>query len=239
MYLNNKNILAFLFAMSSLVLFSQDLTSDLENISKRLEKSNETQLVTEVKTYTKRGGTLIYNTKAELYRKGDSTATTLGDIQFLEVGKYHIRIDEEEKAILIHDKSQNTSDHQEISFSKKDLKSIKETLEALQNQQNSSNKIKYALVQDKNEIRTYASTNTPGLKEVRIAINHKKNTLVSITYEYGNDDEEGNFVEINYSTFSYSIGNEKVFDLEQIFTISGGKYKLSPKYQHYHLYTEL
>ncbi len=239
MYLNNKNIGLLLCLVLSFSLFSQDLTSDLNEINKRIERSKQTELVTEVKTYSKRGANVIYNTKAAFYRNGDSTVTILAEMQFLEVGKYQVRIDEEEKSILIYDKTQNEKYSSELSISRKEVESIRNTLKSLEKQLGNKNSTKFTLVNDKNDIRVYSAINIPGLREARISINHKKHTLVAISYEYGSSDEPGNFVEVKYSKFSYSIGNEEIFNLDNIFIISKGKYILSHKYKDFNLFTEL
>ena len=232
MYLKISFIIIGSFCFSSLG-FSQSLEEDFERIVSKMDSASSVSINVSVRAYSQKGGQVIYSTKASVAKSGDKTMNILGEMEIISTPKYDLKIDHEERAVLILEKDTLTK----ISMpelSDLDIKKLRKYFD--KNETKIAPKIR--LISSANGIKKYAITELPELVEMQIHLNSRTNKLVKITYEYGNASSKGQYVVLTYSKFQYDSNLDSIFDLTNYFTTENNKYVLNDRLKGYKTYTE-
>src|SRR3989338_5886275 len=98
--------LLLVVSLHSLVAYNQNLNDDLKKVVGHLDSAASVSLSVDVKLYTKKGGELMYSTKASIDRKGKSSVTVLGDVEIFNNDDFRVDIDHEEKMMMITPKKE-------------------------------------------------------------------------------------------------------------------------------------
>jgi len=212
---------------------SQDLEKDFEQIVQKMDSARSIMIDVSVKAYNRKGGQAIYSTKASVIKMEESSKSILGELEILMTPEYDLKIDHEEKAILIL-KKQDVSKQDLPNFDDLDMKKLRKYFES----DESDVKPKIKLISNEGGIKKYSITNVPDIFEMQIHLNSKTNKLLKLSYEYGNSNSKGQYVVLNYSKFDYDLDQSKEFDLTNYFTIDGGEYVLNKRLVGYKIFTE-
>ena len=229
MYQNFKLIALFVFI--SLSSFGQDLKADFTIISQALDSANSVSMKVVAKTYSSNGGKLLSSTNASIDVSGKKNKNVLGELEFINTEKYFIRIDHEEKAILIL-KLEKTKKKQKTKSMEIDVEALKKFLEP-----STEKKPTIKLVSNYNGAKSYAITGIDGMVEMKIDLNVTTKSISKISYEYGASGGS-RFVLVEYQKFEYDHIDKNTFDLTRYFTIDNNSYKLSELLKGYKIYTE-
>src|SRR3989344_231445 len=147
--------LLLVFSLHSLVAYNQNLNDDLKKVVGHLDSAASVSLSVDVKLYTKKGGELMYSTKASIDRKGKSSVTVLGDVEIFNNDDFRVDIDHEEKMMMITTKKEiikktklvsNTSGVRVYSIT--GVEGFEEVLVTLDMNQKSIKHIHYAYAKD-------------------------------------------------------------------------------------------
>lgn len=232
--LQNRSSVIFALVCCILVnyTYSQNIHKDIELISEKMETSTSVNLEVDVKVYSKKGGELIYSSKASAFKMGEAQSkTVLADMEFIQTTDFELKIDHDEKAILIFNKKHtNSSKNESFEFDLNKLKDLFNTNE------NKSPSVK--LLSNVSNIKKYSITGIPGTKEILITLDVSHLKIISVIYEYGTAKEPGQYILLNYTKFDFNTDLSSHFDLKKYFSIVSGEYVLNAKFKDYHLYTE-
>jgi hypothetical protein len=211
----------------SLGVFSQNLNDDLKKIVQHLDSATSVSMSVDVKLYSKKGGDLVYTTKASLDRKGKASLTILGDVEVFDNEDYRVDIDHDEKMVMITPKKeilQKTK--KEMQFDVSDL--------AKWFEDGSSNK-KTTLVSNTSGIRVYSITGANDFEEVLITLDMNQKSIKHVHYAYSKESEyKGQFIELNYTKFKLN-SVDKELKTSSYFTLKSGVYSLSTRLKSYQL----
>lgn len=231
MYLKIKFILiALTVAFSG---FSQDLEKDLKAIGDKMASSNSVMINVNVAVRTEKGGSAVYKAKASLHKQGEGTKSVLDEMEFLRLEKYDIRVDHEEKMILIYDRKKGASS-MNLESMDIDVKALKKLLDT--DETTKSPTIK--LLSNANNIKKYSVTGVDGFNEVQIVLDMNKLAIMSISYEYEATDLGGQFVQLEYTSFVYDSDLSQELSTTKYFSLNGGAIELTERFKDYTLYTE-
>lgn len=235
---NNRTYFLVFSFLLSLYGWSQDLKADMSVITEKMKASETLLLEVEAKMYNTKGGAMIFQSSAEMMKDGTKMKSKLGEMEFLITDDYEIRIDNEEKSMLILDKSKERKSI--LPQSKSDLKKFEDDIKEIEKLfSENENKVSIALLSSSGGIKKYSITGIEGIKEVVINLDLNKKSIKSISYEYGSASEKGQYVVVVYSRFEYDATLGSEFNLSGIFTKNQDNYILQGKYKNYHLFTEL
>lgn len=222
-----------MFIFLSSISFGQDFNKDFGLIVDKMNTAKSVEIDVEVAAYASKGGGRIYSTKAEMSRMGKNSRSVLGEMESIRTPEYELKLDSEEKAILIFDRSNEQEKLKQFGEMDFDVKALEKFFET----QNKNKQASVSLKSDANGLKTYVFTGIPGLKEMIIRIRPKEGKIVSIDYAY-NEASGGQFITLKYKTFEYGKDLTSVFDLTKYFTVNEGQYVLNQRLEGYHLYTE-
>lgn len=230
------NYFFLLILISSNLLWCQNLKNDLNQITHRIDSSKQISLEVKACVYGKKGGSMVYSTKASLYRNGDATLTRLAEQDYLVTPNVEVTVDNEEKEILILKKNNSkTVNKTKTKGSSLDLNAINDFLD-----QQESVKPIITLVSNVNGIKTYRVSNIPDLVEMKVILNMNELTINRIEYHYKESSSyKGQFVSLDYTKFSYNENNSSLLKTSNYYYENDGKVVCSAKYKNYSLFTEL
>lgn len=231
MYRKTKILLIFL----SIGFFgvSQSLEADLELIAEKMNSCSSVSIGVFVNVKSSKDGASIYKAKAELQKRGGNSRSVLGEMESLRLEEYDLRIDHEEKMVLVVDKEnlEQRIDPSEMDIDVKALKKLLKNKDAPV-----PNEVK--LVSNKDKIRKYAISGIQGMTEVIVVLDMNRLSMKSISYEYESSELGGQFVELIYETFEYDINLSEVLNTAQYFFLKDDKIVLHDSLKEYTLYTE-
>jgi hypothetical protein len=226
--------LIVIIVLCSFVGYTQNLNDHLKEIVSKMDSSKSVSLEIDVKMYSKKGSSLVYSSNAAVYKSGVKTKNVLSEMEYVDLGKHTVRIDHEEKAVLIQEK-QSISPEQLASM--RDQIDVKELQKLLKKQSSGSNSI-VKLKSSTAGIRIYSITGVSEMKEVIIELDIDKSSIRKISYEYGDSKEPGQYIVLDYTKFDFDHDLSSEFEMTKYFTIENNIYKLSPALAGYILYTE-
>jgi len=223
-----------LFILFSFTLIGQDLTKDFEEIISKMETSKSVSIQVNVKMYGSKGGSLIYTSHASVDKMGEDYINVLSEMVFISTNDYSLKIDHEEKAVLIINKKNIETPKDEEKISEYDVKRLRDFL--ITNQ----NKVIYtiSLLSNSSGIKTYSISGVRGMKEMLITLDMNNKTIKKVCYEYDSRESNSRYIELEYHKFIYDVNLSQKFDLSSYFRIENNKYVLSTALQGYNLYTE-
>ena len=210
---------------------AQDLQKDFATIGEKMESASSISIAVDVKMYSSKGGSLGYSSKASSMKMGEYSKSVLGELEFINTPKFELKLDHEERAILIYKRDTTSTSFRELSLEDFDVKKLQKFFE--KNQSQPTTEVK--LVSAASGVKTYSITGAKGIKEMRVVLNMTSKKISKITYEY---DGSGQYVVLTYSGFDYDKDLSSHFNLDSYFKEVGGKYVLTDKLKNYHLYTE-
>lgn len=217
--------------------FSQDLEKDMAEIGDKMESATSVSMEVDVKVYSSKGGTIVYSSGASLIKSENSTKSVLGEMEFINTPEYEVRVDHEDKAILIFKKlapsDSKVPKTEQVEF---DMEVLKKLIES---EEGSQKKPIIKLLSSSGGIKKYSISGTPGIVETVLELDLTNKKIRSVRMEYGSDNSKGQFVVLNYSKFVYDADVSTSFNLANYFTESDKTYILSNKLKGYHIYTEL
>ena len=224
--------LLFIFILFTGWSSAQSLQNDMQEVIKEMDNASSVSLVIDVQVYDKRGGQKTYATRASLDKMGANSRYVVGEVTMVDTKKYQVRVDSEEKAILILDKSKKKPEKLE-NFDV-DLKALKK---ALEEQQGNTPQKAIELLSENNGVRKYKVSELNDFEEMIITFDMNKKVIRSVAYQYG-VKYGGQFASLNYSTFTYNKDLSEVFNMMAYFTIKNNTYVLNNKFKGYTIYTE-
>lgn len=234
MYLKSS-LYSIAFVLLSFLSFGQDLKTDFQSIANRMESAKSVMINVDVKMHSRKGGTPIYSSKASVSKMGTSSKNVLGEMEFITTSSYELKLDHEERAVLIFEKTgnstQESSPKQTVDF---DISELQKFLE--ENESKSSTKTK--LISNANGRRLYSITGVPDISEMTIELDVNTKKIIKITYEYGTSSKKGQYVVLKYEKFQYDLDLTAHFDLTKYFSIENDAYVLNSSLKGYHIYTE-
>ncbi len=213
--------------------FGQNLESDLQKISESMESAKSVAINVQVSSYSSKGGSLIYSAEASAMKMDRSMKNVLAEIETISTPYYELKIDHEERAILILEKD-STESIQEINLSDFDVRKLKKYFENDQSEYSKTVK----LVSNSNGKKTYSITGIEGMREVLISLDANSNKIIQITYEYGSNSQKGQYTVLDYTKFVYNKDLSASFDLNTYFSEVNGQYVLVDKLKGYQIFTE-
>ncbi len=221
----------------SSALFGQDLEKDMAEIADKMKASTSVSIDVDIKMYSNKGGSLIYKGNASLSKSQESMKSVLGEMEFINTPKYEVRVDHEERAVLIFKKEKpsesNMPKSEQVDF---DVEALRKLIE---NEESTSNKPEVKLISTTGEIKKYSIKGSPGISELIVELNSVKKKIVTVRLEYGDGNSKGQYVVLSYNLFVYDTDVSSDFNLANYFTEKDNNYVLSSKLKGYHLYTEL
>lgn len=225
-----------IFCLFSLPTLAQDLEKDLTEIGQKMEASTSVSIVVDVKMYARKGGSIVYTGNAKMIKSNESTKSVLGEMEYINTPTFEVRVDHEEKGVLIHrkevaDPSAKATKWEDVEF---DIEALKKIMES----QGKSSKPTIKLVSSSNGTKKYSITGTEGISESVIELDMNTKKLVSVRYEYGTGSDNGQYVVLNYSKFTYNSDVSSAFDLSKYFTENESTFVLAPDLKGYYIYTE-
>lgn len=228
-------LIAFCFLFSP--IFGQDLEKDLTEIGKIMEAASSVSISVDVRMYSSKGGSSRYSGNAKMIRSGESIKSVLGEMEYINTPTFEVRVDHEEKEVLIFKKARVDSNstspkHEEVEF---DIEALKKLMESEGDQIKPTVK----LVSSSAGIKKYSITGVQGVKESVIELDMNTKKLVSVRYEYGSGSEKGQYVVLNYTKFKYNSDVSSVFNLSKYFTENEGLFVLAPSFKGYNMFTEI
>lgn len=212
---------------------AQDLEKDFDRVVREMDSAHSVRIEVTVKAYNQKGGQAVYSSKASVTKMGESSKSVLGELEILITSSYGVKIDHEEKAILIVKKEGAVIQNQP-NLDDLDLKKLKKYFE----DGNSTVKPSVKLLSNESGVKKYGITNIPDLLEMQIHLNSKTNKLLKVSYEYGSSSSKGQYVVLDYTKFDYNSDQSKEFDLKNYFTIDGENYVLNSRLKGYKIFTE-
>lgn len=215
---------------------TQSLEQDFESIMRQMETASSVSINVSVKVYAQKGGSVVHSTTASVEKNGKNVKSVLGELEIITTPEYDLKIDHEEKAVLIL-KRDSVKSETLTELGELDLKKLKKFFEENATSADDS-KPEIKLLSNANGEKKYAISNIQGVVEMQVHLNTNKNKLQKITYEYGNSGSKGQYVVLNYSKFQYNVDQTSTFDLTKYFTVKNGKYVLSAQLEEYKIYTE-
>ncbi|ASS47985.1 MAG: hypothetical protein A3D31_01160 [Candidatus Fluviicola riflensis] len=219
--------LLLVVSLHSLVAYNQNLNDDLKKVVGHLDSAASVSLSVDVKLYTKKGGELMYSTKASIDRKGKSSVTVLGDVEIFNNDDFRVDIDHEEKMMMITPKKEI------IKKTKKEMQfDISDLAKWFEDEGSSS---KTTLVSNTSGIRVYSITGVEGFEEVLVTLDMNQKSIKHIHYAYAKDSEyNGRFVELNYTKFKLN-SVDKELNIASYFTLKSGVYTLGSRFTTYQM----
>lgn len=222
-------VFGFLFSGAiSFTSFGQTFEEDIERIIQNVESSNYVAIDANCKVFDTRGGNVIYSTQASIRSDSSSRWVKLDDQEFLNTSNYFVSIDHEEKKVLMLDRQKmNTPDLSNLNV-KKLLKSLKlNSSESEESNQSSE------LLSETGSVRKYRLVGVEGYDAITFTLDINDKSVLSI--EYAGE----NFIQINYTKFSFNQHEFEQLKISRIVTISQGQFELTKAYNNYKLFTEL
>lgn len=224
------------FVFLSTIGKAQDLTKDLQRIMSNIDSTSSMEIEAKVNAYSRKGGSVIYTANTAIYRTADAALTKLGDQEFLITPLYDVKVDHEEKAVLIQKIAPGQANKK--TTQKLDME-VSKLLKMLEKGETASQQ-KIVLVSNQSGKKTYSVTNSPGLKEIRIVLNMTALSIESVTYEFNDKGENKNqYVTVEYTAFNKNTDLTARLKTSQYFTESNGEYVLATRLKGYKIYTEL
>lgn len=224
--------LIVVIVLCSFTGFGQNLNDDLQKIVSKMDSSKSVSLEIDVKMYSDKGGSMIYSSKAAVYKSGLKTKNVLSEMEYIDSGKHTVRIDHEEKAVLIQKKQSLSKEKLASMQDQVDVKELQKLLKSESNGSKSTVKLKSSTT----GIRIYSITGISEMKEVIIELNFNESAIRKISYEYG--EQSGQYVVLDYTKFDFNKDLSSEFEMTKYFTMENNIYKLSPALAGYILYTE-
>lgn len=225
------------FCLISILSFGQDLEKDMAEIAEAMKTASSISIGVDIKMYSKKGGGLIYKSNASLIKSEESTKSVLAEMEFVNTPLYEVRVDHEERAVLIFKKEKpsdtNLPETEQVEF---DVEALKKLIES---EESTTKKPTIKLVSSVGGIKKYSIKGSPGISELILELDLTNKKIKSVLIEYGDASSKGQYVVLRYSTFTYNTDVTSVFNLTNYFTEKDNNYVLSPKLKGYHIYTEL
>lgn len=220
----------------STVSFAQDFEKDMTEIGERMENSSTVSISVDVKMYSKKGGRIIYAGSAGMIKSNESTKSVLGEMEFISTPEYELRVDHEEKELLIFKKKAPSDtkieEREQVEF---DVEALKKLIES---DQAGQKKPVVKLISRAAGIRTYSISGSVGIVEVILELDMNAKKINSVKYEYGDASSKGQYVILIYTKFLFDSDVSSDFDLTNYFTETDSKYVLASKLNGYYIYTE-
>lgn len=222
----------FIFAVST--ASGQDLDADLKLIADAIESAKSVAIEAEVHMYSRKNGPKVYTAGGALYKSGQSVLNTIGGYKSLQTSKYYVQVDEEERIMLVLDRSK-TDRALEKKMPEMDVRELRK----LYAEKDSESNIKITLVSASDGRKKYKISGVSGVVEVEIELDITKKALVMVSYSYDNELYSGQYVVVNYSKFLYDSDLESHFNPQNYFVVQNSKIIPAKKYTGYKIYTEL
>lgn len=225
------------FSLFSLSVLGQDLEKDMAEIGKKMEEASSISIAVDVKVFSKKGGNTVYSGNAALIKSGTNVKSVLGEMEFVNTPSYEVRVDHEEKGVLIFKKESATDSKvpksEKVDF---DVEALKKLIES---EEGSQKKPTIKLVSSAGGLKKYSITGTPGVLEVVMELDMNAKKITTVRFEYGDANSKGQYVVLSYTKFAYDTDVSSAFVLTNYFTETGNTYTLSSKLKGYHIYTDL
>ncbi|MCJ8289340.1 MAG: hypothetical protein HRT58_22020 [Crocinitomicaceae bacterium] len=209
----------------------------MAEIAEAMKTASSISIGVDIKMYSKKGGGLIYKSNASLIKSEESTKSVLAEMEFVNTPLYEVRVDHEERAVLIFKKEKpsdtNLPETEQVEF---DVEALKKLIES---EESTTKKPTIKLVSSVGGIKKYSIKGSPGISELILELDLTNKKIKSVLIEYGDASSKGQYVVLRYSTFTYNTDVTSVFNLTNYFTEKDNNYVLSPKLKGYHIYTEL
>lgn len=239
MYQSRTRILSVLvFVLFTFCAASQDakdkMNTDFESIANRVDSSSSVSIKVQANIYSLRGGSKISSTTASRFQRDEEYVTQLAELEIIETKKFAVRVDHEEKSLLVLEK-QKSGKKIDTGAEQLDLSALKKFLEENEKQ---AVKPQVQLVSESSSIRKYRITKVSGFIAIEIEVDFSKVALRNVSFEYGSINDPGQFVDLDY-TMHYNTNVDSEFDLAKYFNKKNGEITLSTKLTGYKLYTEL
>ena len=217
---------------SPLMGVSQNLEQDFDEIVRHMTDAKSVSIEVAVEMYNRKGGKVAYSAKAALDKLGENGRTVLAEMEYIRTEDYILKIDKEEKAMLIL-KKENLKVPENIEMPDIDVEKLKKALIP-----KSTDAQSVKLISSQNGRKKYSVRGLKGMKEIVVELDLNKKTIVSVRYEYGSENLAGQYVVLKYEKFAYNTNLANKFDLTSYFKIENNKYVLSPVFKGYKIYTE-
>lgn len=176
-----QSYIALFVCIASSFAFGQDLKQDMAEIGEKMENASTVAITVDVKMYNKKGGSTIYAGKAGIVKSEESTKSTLGEMEFISTPEFELRVDHEERELLIF-KKQAPSDTkiQEGETMELDVEALKKLIES---DQESQKKPKITLKSNVSGVKTYSITEIEGMAEVILVIDMNSKKVKTVKFE--------------------------------------------------------
>lgn len=232
-----RSILAASLCFISASVIGQNLEKDMTEIAEAMKTASSLSVGVDIQMYSKKGGSLIYRGNASLAKSKESTKSVLAEMEFVNTPSYELRVDHEEKAVLIFKKEtpsdSNLPKSEKVDF---DVDALRKLMEG----EESSKKPTIKLISSSGGIKKYSIKGSSGISEMIVDLDITNKKIKSVIIEYQNDGgSNGQYLVLNYSKFDYNTDVSSAFDLTNYFTEKDNNYVLSQKLKGYHIYTEL
>ena len=235
MYLKINLLLtiSWLFASFS---FGQDaqveLQAEMERIQQKMDTVNTVSIRVEANVYSKRGGSKVSSVSASRYQRGDEYFTDLAGLSVLETKNFAMRLDHEERSILVlkKEKPKKKLKTETIDL---DISALNKMMET-----ESESKMKVSMVSANGNLKKYRVTGMSGIISMEITLNVDTSTIVAVNFEYGTVSSPGQFIELSYE-MSYNQNVDEQLNTTNYFTEENGEFVVSSNLSNYNLYTEL
>lgn len=213
--------------------FSQNLTEDLNTIVTKIENASSISIKVNVKVYSDKNGSLIYSTTSSIDHSDKGTLTKLGEMERLINTNKTIVIDHDEKIVSI----QNNQNASQVDLSDVNVKELKNLIE---NNEDTLNTPIFKLVDVNSGIREYVISNVEGITECKITLDHNKDKILKVTYDYSKDGPyNGQYIVLEYNSMEYNREYaDDYFNVNKYYVINNGKYELVNSVKKYSLIVE-
>jgi len=213
-------------------LSQEELQKEMELIQQKMDSASSVSILVSANVYSSRGGNKISSVRVSRYQSGEEYLTELSGLVVLETKKYAVRLDHEERSILVLKKEKPKKKLKTKSV-ELDISALKELMK-----EESNSQVEVAIVSEVGSVKRYKITGVSGILSMEITVNTNLNTISAVSFEYGSINNPGQFVDLNYSMI-YDEDVSSRLNTSNFFKEVHGELEVSSALAGYKLYTEL